>query len=57
MVTSLFNICLYFNSILKETLKIHHFFPLMGFFVLFKNHIKIPIIQKISTVYHKQLSK
>lgn len=54
MVTSLFNICLYFNSILKETLKIHHFFPLMGFVVLFKNHIKIP---KISTVYHKQLSK
>lgn len=57
MVTSLFNTCLYFNSILKETLKIHHFFPLMGFVVLFKNHIKIPIIQKISTVYHKQLSK
>lgn len=41
MVTSVFNICLYFNSILKETLKIPYFFPLMGFVVLFKNHIKI----------------
>lgn len=57
MVTSLFNIRLYFNSILKGTLKIPYFFPLVGFVVLFKNHIKIPIIHKISTVYHKQLSK